>query len=119
MGVCLGPTDRNVKATVNDGHQLNVFGIYDCQFEMQNQGLRAQVIVARLPEKHLVSGPRLVNSYGNQVKSLMTGHSLLVDKTRLCSKLTELSRMLRVNSLVIDSKAATSLIITRLFPLIF
>jgi hypothetical protein len=38
-------SDHNMKVSVVGGHQLNVYGTYDCQAEMHNQVLRAHVIV--------------------------------------------------------------------------
>lgn len=82
-GVCLGPIDHNVKASVADGHQLNVYGIYDCKFEMQKQGLRAQVIVADLPENILYLGQDWLTAMGARLNFDDGTFSIVVDKNKL------------------------------------
>ena len=72
-----------MKASVADGHQLNVYGIYDCNFELQNQGLRAQVIVADLPEDILYLGQEWLTAVGARLNFDDGTFSIVVDKTKL------------------------------------
>lgn len=55
-GVCLDHPDRRLGASVADGHTLNVYGIYECPFQMQGTDLLANVIVADLPGDILYLG---------------------------------------------------------------
>lgn len=55
-GVCVDHPDRRLGPSVADGHTLNVYGIYECPFQLQGIDLIAKIIVADLPGNILYLG---------------------------------------------------------------
>jgi hypothetical protein len=88
-GVCLGTPDRTLQASVADGHKLNVYGIYECVFQLQGQNLKASCIVADLPGDILYLGRDWLTNMGARLDFVDGCFSLQVGKDKLVFKAEE------------------------------